>query len=676
MIYQHLFQPIRIQNMELRNRICMTAMHLNYCAETGGRPSTAFQNFYYQRAEGGAGLFTVGGCRFSPEGAVGKGFISLEDDSFVEPWQEFTREMHRRGAKVAVQLYHAGRYSRQARMPEGMYALAPSSIYCSYTRETAREMSEEDIRTVISREAAAALRAKQAGFDAVELLSSAGYLISQFLSPLTNRRTDAYGGTAENRFRFARETLQAVRAAVGPHFPILVRMAGNDFVAGSNTNEEAVQIAQLYEACGADMLSVTGGWHETNIPQLPGEVPHGAFVYLAQAIKDVVSIPVIAANRIQTPALAEEILALGQADCIGMSRTLVADPSWPVKAMEHRESEIRPCVGCNQGCLASAFFDKPVRCLVNGMCGREGTLPLPPAQRPKRILVVGGGPAGMEFAVRAAGRGHRITLWERRPRLGGQLALAAVPPGKADFAALIPYYETMLSKAGVQVKLGMEATADLIRQCGFDTVVLATGSVPKTVPLNNPGGLPVLTAAEVLCGEQIPGRHVVIVGGGAVGCETARYLAHRSSIHPEEFFFLAVHNAETPAKLHTLLNQCRRTLHVVELAPKLGSGFDAGCGWPVMKDLHRLGVGMYTHASIVRTTGHSAVLSYQDRDGAVRQKEVPCDTLLLCTGSLPERGLYLALKDSAHDLYLLGDRSTPGRVLDAVHRALELAAEI
>ena len=676
MIYQHLFQPIHINGMELRNRICMTAMHLNYCTDTGGRPSPAFQNFYYQRAEGGAGLFTVGGCRFSPEGAVGKGFISLEDDSFVEPWQEFTREMHRRGAKVAVQLYHAGRYSRQARMPEGMYALAPSSIYCSYTHETAREMSEEDIRTVIAREAAAALRAKNAGFDAVEILSSAGYLISQFLSPLTNHRSDAYGGTPENRFRFARETLLAVREAVGPRFPILVRMAGNDFVSGSNTNEEAVQIARLYEACGADMLSVTGGWHETKIPQLPAEVPHGGFVYLAQAIKDAVGIPVIAANRIQDPALAEQILALGQADCIGMSRTLVADPAWPVKAMEHRESEIRPCVGCNQGCLSSAFFDKPVRCLVNGMCGREGTLPPSPAQQPKRILVVGGGPAGMEFAVRAAGRGHQITLWEQSSYLGGQLTLASVPPGKADFAALIPYYEVMLSKAGVQVKLGMEATADLIRQSGFDTVVLATGAVPKEVPITNPGKRPVYNVSQILSREIMPGWHVVIVGGGAVGCETAQYLGRQSAISPEELFFLTIHSAETPAKLHTLLNQCRRTLHIVELAPKLGSGFDAGCGWPVMKDLRRLGVGMYTNASIVHTTDHSAVISFQDRSGDAQQIEVPCDTILLCTGSLPKCGLYTALKSSGQEVHLLGDCRTPGRILDAVHSALDLASQI
>lgn len=337
MEYQHLFQPLTVNGMRLKNRICMTAMHLNYCAETAGRPSEQFKRFYFARAEGGAALITVGGCRFSPEGAVGRGFISLEDDSFIAPWREFNEEMHRRGARVAVQLYHAGRYSRQARIPEGMTAWAPSAVYASYTGETAKEMTLEEIHIVIQRAAAAARRAREAGFDAVELLASAGYLVTQFLSPLTNRRNDPYGGSVENRCRFPRELLTAVRRAVGPDYPVLVRMSGSDFVPGSNTNAEAVQFARIYEKFGADMLSVTGGWHETRVPQLPGEVPHGGFVYLARAVKEAVSIPVIAAKRIQDPGLAEEILAMEQADCVGMSRTLLADPEWPRKAQAHRE---------------------------------------------------------------------------------------------------------------------------------------------------------------------------------------------------------------------------------------------------------------------------------------------------------------------------------------------------
>lgn len=671
-----LFQPLAVNGMQLKNRICMTAIQLNYCAESGGGPSEQFRRFYRERAAGGVGLITVGGCRFSPEGAVGLGFMSLERDDLMEPWAEFTDEMHRLGAKVAVQLYHAGRYSRQSRMPEGMTALAPSAVYTSYTRETAREMTREEIGAIVEREAAAARRAQKAGFDAVEILGSAGYLISQFLSPLTNLRTDEYGGSLENRFRFPREILKAVREAVGPDYPILVRMAGNDFVPGSNTNAEAVEFAGMYEACGADMLSVTGGWHETRVPQLPGEVPPGGFVYLARAIRQAVQIPVIAANRIQDPYLAEEMLSMGETDCVGMCRALLADPQWPEKVRSGREREIRHCTGCNQGCLSATFFNRPVGCLVNGVCGREDEVNLGPAEKKKRLLVVGGGPAGMEVALRAAGRGHSVTLWEKESRLGGQLALASVPPGKEGFAELIPYYETMLPKYGVTVALNRQAAPETILAGGFDEVILATGAQPRVIPVENPGEIPVVTAFDVLGHRKIPGRNVVVVGGGAIGCETAQSLARRGTISPDQLFFLTIHKAETPARLEELAAKSWRTVNLVELAPQIGSGFDAGCAWPVLKDLKRLGVGCYVNAKIVTTTADHATIAYQDQTGAVCSVNLPCDTIVLCVGSLPENTLFHELEDMGCRVHLLGDGKKTGRVMDAMRQAIDLAATL
>ena len=671
MKYNHLFQPLSIGGLELRNRICMTAIHLNYCDETKGYPSEKFKEFYYRRAEGGAALVTVGGCRFSAEGAVGAGFMSLEDDSYIEPWKEFAQAMHKRGAKVAVQLYHAGRYSRSARMPEGMQALAPSAVFTTFTHETPKEMTLEEIKMVIDRQREGARRVKEAGFDAVEVLGSAGYLITQFLSPVTNLRTDEYGGSYENRCRFPREIMAAVREGVGPDFPIIVRMAGNDFIPGSNTNVEAAQFAKMYEECGANILSVTGGWHETRVPQLPGEVPHGGYAYLARAIKAAVSIPVIAANRIQDPFVAEEILATGEADCVGMCRTLLADPEWPNKAMAHQEDEIRRCVGCNQGCLAATFFGKQVGCLVNSMCGREDTVQLSPAAEAKNVLVIGGGPAGMEFALRAAERGHAVSLWEKNKSLGGQLELVAAPPGKEDFKSLVHYYEVVLKKAGVEVICGKEATLDEVKFGGFDEIIVATGAVPRTISVENPGNIPVVTAFDVLGSEVIPGKNVVVVGGGAIGCETAQLLAHRSAISPDELFFLSIHKAENPERIQELVNRSWRTINIVEIAPKLGSGFDAGCAWPVLKDLNRLAVGQYANAQIVSTTENSATISYKNKEGTALQVELPCDTIVLCVGSLPEHTLYDQLIQAGCKAQLIGDGRKVGRVLDAVHEAID-----
>lgn len=680
MKYSKLLQPITINGMELKNRICMTAIELNYCTEGHGQVSEQIKGFYNARAEGGAALMIVGGCRFDEYGAAGTSFISIEDDSYVPGHMELTEGVHQRGGKIALQLYHAGRYVKQKSLKAvGLEAaLAPSAVPTSYTGfEMPVEMTVEQIQTVIAKCAAGAQRAKKAGYDAVELVGSAGYLISQFLSPLTNQRTDAYGGSFDNRTRFARELIAAVRQAVGPDYPIIMRVAGNDFVPGSNTNVEAVQFCKVYEACGIDMLDVTGGWHETRIPQLPGDVPHGGFAYLAQTIKAAVSIPVFIANRIQDPYVAEAILEMGQADGVGMCRTLLADPQLPNKAQAGLEKEIRHCVGCNQGCLASTWFGKPVACLVNADAGREYLPKTERAAKSKNLLVVGAGPAGMEFAFRAGARGHQVTIWEKSDRLGGQLHMVATPPGKRDFNSLIPYYEAMLKKHNVTVVTGKEATPESIRAAGFDEVIIAAGAQPRTIEIqDNKGNIPVVTAFDVLDHEVIPGKNVIIVGGGAIGCETAQFLAQQGAIDPEKLFFLTIHKAEKPEYINELVNHSVRTINIVEIAPRVGSGFDAGCAWPVLKDLKRLQVGQYTNAKILSTSEGSALIEYKDKEGAVHRTELPCDTIVLSVGSLPCNGLFDAMKDSAVKIHQIGDGQKVGRVLDAVRQAADLAEQI
>ena len=670
MEYARLFSPIDINSLHLKNRIVMTAIQCNYTPD--GYASDLLTAFYRERALGGAGLLIVGGCRFDDFCGSTPEMMSLKNDSYIEGYRAFTDEIHRCGAKIAVQLYHAGRYAKE-RYLNGEKALAPSSTPCSYTREIAREMTREDIRITIQNWADGALRAKKAGFDAIEVVASAGYLICQFLSPLTNLRTDEYGGSWENRTRFPLELLRALREAVGEDYPIFFRISGNDFVPGSNTNIDAVRFARLLDENGVDLISVTGGWHETKVPQLPGEVPTGMFTYLAEAVKDEVRCPVLSSNRQGDPGSAENLLAMGSADLVGVCRTLVADPEWPNKVREGRLGEIRPCVGCNQGCLASTFFGKSVQCLTNGRAGRENAVSIRPTENPQRVLVVGGGPGGCECAVRASQRGHDVTLAEASGTVGGWIDVVAAPPGKHDFHKLVPYFETMLAKAGVKVRLNHTVTPE--EAMGYDRVVVATGGTTMSLRFDTDGSVPITTAVEVLQGERIPGKRVVVVGGGAVGSETVQYLAHRSSLNAEQLYFLSVHHAETPEKIEALLNTSRREISVVEIAEKAFGGFDLGCSWPVIKDLKRYGIPVHTSTAVVSIRDGIVLAQKTNRDGSTEELRLPCDTLIIAAGTIPRTELYNELLARGHQhVHLIGNAVKTGRILDAIHQAIDCAA--
>lgn len=651
----------------------MTALQTNYAHD--GVAGPRFREFYWRRAEGGAALLIVGGARFDRYGAAGHDFLSIEDDCFLPELQVFTQGVHQRGAKVAIQLYHAGRYTKEKNLPKGEKALAPSAIYSSYTREVAKEATVEELQEVIHRWAEGADRAKRAGFDAVEIVGSAGYLISQFLSPVTNQRTDRYGGSWENRTRFPLEVLSAVRQTVGPEFPILFRIAGNDFIPGSNTNKEAVAFARLLDEAGVDMISVTGGWHETRVPQLPGEVPPGCFAYLAAAVKRAVSAPVVVSNRIREPALAERILAMEQADCIGLSRVLIADPDWPIKAARDQAAEIRPCVACNQGCLANTFFGRPICCLANGEAGYEDSLPHAAANTFQKFLVVGGGPGGMETALRLAQKGHSVTLWEESDHLGGHLQVAAAPPGKEDFLRLLDHWTHMLPKYGVHIEVSRTADADSVLAGGFDAVIIATGSHPRTIslPIDGPNQS-ICMAEDVLSEKIIPGRRVVIIGGGAVGCETADYLARQGTLTPEQLYFLSIHDAERPEVLSQNLNHSDREISILDVAPKIGSGFDPGCGWPILDDLDRLEVLKYPASTLTKISSDIVTFT-QEIDGHEVLRAIPYDTIVLSVGYISNQTLYQQLEGKL-PVYLLGDAQKPRRVLDAIHEATVLAARL
>lgn len=667
-----IFTPITINGLELKNRIVMTAIHTLYSHD--GHANDRFNQFYWKRAEGGVGLIIVGGCKFDDYGAA-KGMMSLESDDYIPGWKAFTDGIHQRGGKVAVQLYHAGRYASSR--DTGKKPLAPSEVYASFSRETPKAMDKNEIKMVIEKWAAGALRAKKSGFDAVEIVGSAGYLISQFLSPLTNLRDDEYGGSWDNRCRFALEVVAAIREAVGEDYPIIMRIAGNDFVPGSNTNEEAVDFAKKLEVAGVDIISVTGGWHETKVPQLPGDVPRGNFTYLAAAVKKAVSIPVLASNRINDPALAEEMLALERCDLVGSARAMIADPNWCNKAKAGNLSEIRKCVACNQGCLAKTFFGQPVECLVNGYAGREYLYKDSKPNKLKNILVVGAGPAGCEFAIKTAELGHKVTLWEKESKIGGQLPLVAAPFNKDEFNNLIKYYNTMLRKNNIKLELEKEATLDEIINSEFDEVVIATGAVTKTIPLPvKSNNIKIVAANDVLTGNIIPGKNVVIIGGGSVGCETALTLARRGSITPEQLYFHMSLKSESIDKIEEMLNSTDRNITIVEVAKTIGMGFDKGTGWPILNELKRLGVKSYTLSRTIEINENSVIIEKTNKDESIEKVEIPYDTIILAVGSLPNNKLYESLKGKMSNIHNIGDSNNVGKIIDAIRDADKLALEI
>lgn len=666
-----LFEPITLHHMTLKNRLAMTAMHLLYTED--GSVNERTKAFYLARAKGGVGMIIAGGA--AADAYIGYShMLRMDQDRFIPGWRDLADAVHAYDCKLCVQFLTPGRYGRAEFVEGDTNVLSASDVYAKMTGSTPRPMTKVDIQRIQKNYAEAARRCQKAGIDGVEITAGSGYLICQFLSPVTNKREDEYGGSFENRCRFGVELIQAVRNAVGPDYPVMVRVAGNDFVADGCTNEDCIAFCKKLEQVGVDLLDVTGGWHETAIPQLPGDVPRGGFVYLAQAVKDAVSIPVLSANRHNDPVEAETVLALEQCDMVGVCRTLVADPDWPNKAAAGQLDEIRRCVACNQGCLAHVFHDEPLECLVNGFAGREAMGEQTSATVPKKLLVVGGGPAGCEFAYRAAERGHNVTLWEKSNVLGGQLDLAAAAPAKGEFRNLIAFYHTMLQKYGVLVQLGIHVTAEMIKTAGFDSVILAIGSAPKNLVL--PGTIPVCTAADILRKREIAGRNVVVLGGGTVGCETADYLAHEGALSPEKLYFMMTQQSEKPEKIAALLNHSRRNIALVA-RHKIGADFDFGCAWPLLKDLRRLGVKQYPYTSLVAVTDHEVIVSVTDRKtGAAREERLPCDTIVTAVGSLSNDALYQEWKDCGIPVYQIGDAKQVGKITDAIRQADDLVMEL
>jgi 2,4-dienoyl-CoA reductase (NADPH2) len=663
MEFPHLFSPITIQNMALKNRIVMTAMHLGYTPQ--GEVTDQLVNFYAERARGGAGLAIVGGCPIDETGGM-IGMIGLYDDRFIPGLKQLTHAVKDNGCKIAAQLYQAGRYTHSA-MIGGQKPISASAVRSRLTGETPRALELEEIPGVQDKFAEAAVRARNAGFDAVEILGSAGYLISQFLSPITNLREDQYGGSFENRMRFGVETIQKVRKALGPGYPILLRIAGNDFMEGSNTNREAKQFAASAETAGVDLFNVTGGWHETRVPQLTMGVPRKTYVYLARGIRSAVSAPVISSNRINDPATAEEVLRSGGADLVTMARGLLADPELPNKARTGKSRLIYHCVACNQGCFDSIFQGRPATCMVNPRAGREAELQLKPAPKSRKIVVVGGGPAGLTVACTAKDRGHDVVLMEKSERLGGQILLNHLIPGRGELeTAAIDLIHNIQDK-GVEMVLGKTATLDNICQMAPDVVVVAAGGRPAMPKIAGIDGHNVIQAWDLLEKNIETGPNVVVLGGNAVGLETALFLANQGTLSPEILHFLMVNRAETFETLSQLLDQGSKQVTVVEMTKKSGADVGLTTKWTLMAELKRLGVRILTQTEAVGITPEG--LQVKDAEGA---GFVAADTVVVAAGSKAENQLVESLGDHVPEIHSIGDAKKPRNILVAIREGFQL----
>ncbi|MCF6248345.1 MAG: FAD-dependent oxidoreductase [Desulfobacula sp.] len=666
-MYPHLFSPIKINSQKIKNRIAYPSLGLLYSYDT--KLNDKYYNFYNEIAKGGAGIVTIGpvGIDF-----IGSGFVplSLAKDNAIDSFIKATDMIKTHGASPWIQLFHGGAYTYPFLINNNP-PIAPSPVYSNYSKTTPRQMTIEDIQTVQTAFVNTAVRAKKAGFDGIEIIGSAGYLITQFLSPLTNLRKDEYGGSFENRVRFPKQIIEMIRDRVGPEFPIGVRMAGNDFVIGSTTDDLTPEIAKVYEQAGVDVINVTGGWHESKIPQLPMELPRSGFSYLAMNIKQAVSVPVMASNRITTPDHAEQIILDGQADMVNLGRVLIADPFWPKKAQKGKSEEIRPCVACSQGCTDEIFSGRPVSCIGNIRAGFEGERQIAATAQPKNVMVVGAGVAGLEAAITAKKAGHRVRIFEKANDIGGQIRIAAAPPHKQELLEYIRYYRAMLKKHEIPIHLNIRVDLDLIKKTNPDHLVIAQGAKPLVPPIKGTDDPSVLSSWDVLKNKTCLGKNIAVIGGGAVGLETAFFIAHKGTLTPEMLHFLVTYDALDLERLKHYMFNGSSKVTVFEMLPKAGQDVGKSTKWILMNNLKRYGVKIKTSAKVISI--YDGTIEYENED---KKEKQTFDNIILASGSTPVQDLENQIENLDIPFSTIGDCTTPGKLNDAIHGGFLAAINI
>lgn len=662
-----LFEPITINYLAIRNRIVMPAMALFYTEDYTF--SNRYRAFYWERARGGLGLMFIGPIAIDKVGSPPY-MPGLFDDRNVEPLGEFIGELHRdTNAKIGIQLIHMGACASSRHT--GIIPIAPSSLFNKFSREIPREMTIDDIEEVKEAYARAAIRAKEVGVDYLEILASGGYLIGEFLSPVTNHRNDQYGGSLEKRMRFGLEVINRVRQEVGQDFAMGIRVSGHDFVVKGNTNVESALFCIEAEQAGVDSINVTGGGHETHVPQIGSDVPAGAFLHLARGIKEKVSVPVFASNRLGDPLVAEKALRSGAADMICWGRPLLADPELPLKVQAGRINEIVPCIGCNV-CFDLLLSDSPVCCTVNPRLGREADTEIKKAKVKKRIFVAGGGPAGMEFALIASQKGHDVALHERGEKLGGQINLIGAIPGKEEFLKAVRSLENRLEISGAKIRLKNPLTPEIIEEEHPDIVVVATGAKAGEISVDGVHQPNIVNAWDVLDGTVSGiGKRVVIIGGGATGCETALLVANLGAPNAEIFRFLVYHSADDFNRLRKLLYDTSRKITIVEVMGRMASNVGPSTRWTLLKSLKLMGVEFRTKTKILSNSESAVVV---ETEAGI--ESIPADTVIIAVGSKSVNALAGQVKRDKTKVITIGDAIEPRKIIDAVREGFNTALKV
>jgi 2,4-dienoyl-CoA reductase-like NADH-dependent reductase (Old Yellow Enzyme family)/thioredoxin reductase len=630
--------PISIGGVKIKNRFVVAPMVTVFCDQEG-MATDRFIAYHEAKARGGWGLIIVEDYAVDP---LGRGFWTpgLWNDKQIDSHARLVQAVHKAGAKIIAQIYHAGRQTSSALI--GAQPVSASPLPCPVMGEVPRELSIPEIKKIVSQFGDTALRAKKAGFDGVEVHGAHGYLIAQFMSKYSNKRTDEYGGSLENRLRFPLEIVADIRRKCGPDFLIDFRISGEEHVPGGRTIEETKAIAMALEKAGIDLIHVSAGTYESAWAIIPPMGTTLAWIadYAAE-VKKVVHIPVITVGRINDPFLAESILLSGKADLIAMGRGSLADPELPNKFLQGNSEDIRPCIGCQQGCLEVLFRNEPIRCLVNPTLGFEYLSELKKAASPRKVTVVGGGPAGMEAARAAALAGHEVTLYEKSDRLGGQFAVAAIPPGKGDITSYLAWAARQLKKLRVEVKLNTEYTASLYRKEKPEVVILATGASPLKPSIKGIEGEKVVTAEEVLKGKKVTQPQVVIAGGGMVGCETATYLASMG-----------------------------REVTIVEMLPTIATDEETTRRFMLIKMLEEKRVNIITGAEITEITEKGVRVNK-----GKSTLDLPAQTVVLAMGMQANDSLVRELGKKA-TVKLIGDAKSPRNALEAIREGFLAGATI